>query len=314
MLKKYKLRGFFKIEVVDEKTRLVEKSLPVTNNLILTQGKDFVAQRSFVENILYCAVGSGSSAPLLSDTGLANELARTNTVDGSVTSACLTSLSSNVYSLKKTFKFSTITSPVTYGEIGWSYSSSSGANLFSKALIIDINGNPSPVQLGVGKYLRVVYTLEITLTPNTSQTGSANISGWTTNGSYMLQKIGLRSITADGSLSYYDSADDCNEPSAAADFFLGTSSAALASFGSATDRSAGTNYVKGCALEYLGNGVSYKKVSFGKGEAVSSTLRSLGVGKVGSSTTETGFAYVFDANQTKGSEFLLPLKIIYSWS
>jgi hypothetical protein len=249
----------------------------------------------------------------LSDTGLTGEVDRTGTVDDEVEVPCQTQLTGNVYSLTKTFKFGVRGSPVNIGTIGWSPSASSGNNLFSKALIIK-NGVPDVITLGAGQYLRVRYTLQITISPSTTQTGDANITGLPVPGQYMLQLIGLRSITANGSLDYYDAGSDCNEPSANSEVFLGTSSSALASFGSSANRSGGTNYVSAAANSYAGNGRLFKQASFGKGVAASSTLRSMGVGVAGSSTTNSGFVFLFDSNQTKSTSNILLLKFAYSWS
>lgn len=314
MRKHYKLNGSFALEVVDGATHRVERSLPLKNNLILNQGKNYVAQRSFVENILYCAVGTGTTPPLLTDTGLSNEAARTGDVATEVTTPCETTLVGAVYSLKKTFKFGVQASPLAIGEIGWSYTATAGANLFSKSLIIDEQGNTTVIVLAPGKYLRVAYTLQITIGPSTSQSGDAGITGWTAPGVYMVQKVGLRSILSDGSLSYYDSGNDCNEPSGAGTIFIGTSSTAPAAFGSAVDRSGATNYTASISNQYLGAGALYKVGNFGKGSAVNSSLRSMGVGPAASSTSNTGAVFVFNANQAKGTDFILAIKVLYTWS
>lgn len=308
----YSLKGLFSWEIVNADGSVFDGE-PTRNNLILTQGINAIASRSFVENMLYCAVGSANSAPLLSDTGLGNEVNRTGDVDTSVTDACLTSRAGNVYSLTKTFKFPVRTVSTSLGEIGWSWSGSPGNNLFSKALIVK-NGVPAQITVSIGQYLRVRYTLQITLGPSTAVAGSANIVGWTAPGQYMTQLIGLRSITSSGALGYYDAGNDCNEPSASAGIFIGTSSAALAAFGSSTDRSGGTNYLGSSSNSYLGNGVMVKLLSYGKGVAASSSLRSMGVGTTAAPQTNSGFVFLFDSAQTKLSDYILPLRFIYSWS
>lgn len=310
-MRNYSLKGFYSWEIVEN--GVVVNSEPTHNNLILSQGIDYVAQRSFVENILYCAIGEGSSPPILSDTGLSGEVDRTGNVDDEVATPCITQLTGNVYSLTKTFKFGVRASPVNIGTIGWSYSSSSGNNLFSKALIIK-NGLPDVITLGVGQYLRVRYTLQITISPASAQVGDANITELAAPGQYMIQRIGLRSITSNGSLSYYDAGNDCNEPSAQSEVFLSTNSTTLASFGSSANRSSGTNYVSAALNSYSGNGVLYKQAAFGKGSAASSTLRSMGVGVTGSSTINSGWVFLFDSNQTKSTNRILLLKFVYSWS
>lgn len=309
----FKLKGVFSWEIVDSKGNVVD-SEPTTNNLILTQGIDAIATRSFVENILYCAVGGGTTPPLLSDTGLQSEIQRTGDVDTSVADACYSSVSGTTYSLSKTFKFPVNSFPITFGEIGWSWSNTAGNNLFSKALIVK-NGVPAQVTLSVGQYLRVRYTLQINLGTGAVQTGNANIVGWpSATGQYMTQYIGLRSISSDGSLGYYDAGLDCNEPSGSSALFIGTSSTALAALGSAANRSGGTNFTSATANTYLGNGLLTKTASFGKNVAASSTLRSMGIGTVSTPQTNSGFVFLFDTDQTKGSDYILPLIFTYSWA
>ena len=315
MHKHFKLKGFFKIEIVDAETGLVETTLAEKQNLILNQGKDFVAQRTFVENILYCAVGAGTTSPLPSDVGLQAEVMRTGNIETNIAVPCQTTLASNVISFTKTFAFPVSVSPTTIGEIGWSWTPTAGNNLFSKSIIANQQGVPGPVTISPSKYLRVYYTLQVTIGPAGAVSFGASIAGWpTSTGQASMQYIGLRSITANGSLSYVDAGLACNEPSGTSEIFIGTSSAALAAFGSSTNRSAGTNYTNGAANNYKGNGVLWKTASFGKNNAASATLRSMGVGIVGSSYITSGYVCLLDSNQNKDTTYLLPLRFIYTWA
>lgn len=310
----YGIKGFFTLEIVDELSGRVELRAPVKNNLILNQGVDYVAARSFVENMLYCAVAVSAVPPLLTDTGLVGEIMRTGDVDGSVENSCITTLVGNVYSITKVFRFPTLLTPTTIGTLGLSYSATAGNNLFSKSLVITESGGPGPVTAGVGKYFRVSYTIQITIGPSTVQTGSANITGWTAPAQWMMQYIGLKKLNANGSIGFWDAGQDANEPSASAGIFLGQSSAAPAAFGSTVNRSGSTNYVTTSSNTYLGGGRLIKQGSFGKTASDYINLRSMGVGVAGSSTSNTSFVTVFDGNQTKGADYLLPLQFVYSWA
>jgi hypothetical protein len=310
---KYGLKGIYKIDVIDSITKKVVKSTGLHNNLILNQGIDYIAQRSFVENILYCCVGGGTLPPLFTDIGLASELARTGNVDSSTN--CSTSLVGNVYSLTKIFTFPISQGVLSIGEIGWSYSSSIGNNLFSKALVQDFNGNYGPLIVYAQQYIRVQYTLQISLSPTSSTAGASNIPDWvSSNGTYCLQFVGLKNISSNGAVGYYDAGNDCNEPSSVSVGFLSTSNSALSSFGSSTNRSAGTNYIQNISKNYLGSGLLYKQISFGKFSAISSNINSMGVGTGATPYTNSGFVFVFNSAQTKASGYLLPLKFIYSWA
>lgn len=309
----YGINGFFIFETVDDATGVVE-SCPVKKNLILNQGIDYVAARSFVENMLYCALATSSVPPLLTDTGLVNEVMRTGDIDNTVENACITTLVGNIYSTTKVFRFPTLLSPITIGTLGLSYSATPGNNLFTKSLVITENGNPGPVTAGTGKYFRVSYTIQITIGPATPQSGSANITGWTVPAQWMMQYIGLKKLNSDGSVGFWDAGQDANEPSAVAGIFLGENSTALAALGSAVNRSGSTNYVTTSSNTYLGGGRLIKQGSFGKTVSDYTSLRSMGLGVVGSSTSNTSFAVVFDGNQTKGADYILPLQFVFSWA
>ncbi len=307
----YKLRGEYRWEIVDEATGTVERASGRTN-LILNQGIAYTAVYSFAECAQYCAIGAGNTAPLLTDTGLTDERYRTGNLDTSLQTYASTSLAGNAYAILRVFKFSDVSPFTAYGQIGWSPIATAGSNLFSKAQIVNETGSPQPVTVPAGKYLRVYYTLTVTLSPTASTAGNSNIVGLNVAGTYSMQFVGLRSITSSGSLSYYDAGNDCNEPSAASTFFIGRSSLALTSFGAAADRSGSTNYTTTASSTYVGNGLTRKRGSFAKTAANDTALRSFGNGLTGSSTVNSGFVFVFNAVQTKDSDHILTVDIYYN--
>ena len=121
MNREYKLEGEFFYEIVDEKTQKVLVKSKKKKNLILNQGLDFLALRSFVENVAYCAVGSSTVAPLYTDTGLIGEFDRTANLDTSLANYASTTLTGNVFSFTRVFKLDTNVNPAYYGTVGWSY-------------------------------------------------------------------------------------------------------------------------------------------------------------------------------------------------
>lgn len=312
------IRGEFWWELVDEATGLVAESSPVKRNLILNQGFDYAAQRSFVDNVSNCAIGTSTNAPLLTDTGLTSEAVRTNILDTSIANSALTTLSGNLYSFRRIFKFAanTISHTSGYGEIGWSYSTTPGANLFSKAQLMDTGGNPGSIIVPTGKYLRVYYTITLTLIPSTSIHGPNNIDSFgSTAGTGGLQLIGLKKLNADGTTGNWDVGVDCNELYSTVDVFIGDSSAALAAFGASTNRSGSTNYVASPytgSYQGAGSGVMWKTGTFAKTSANDAALQSMGLGPVGSSTVNSGYAFLFDAPVTKDNLHLLTVTFVYS--
>lgn len=164
--------GRYKVMVVEGGKVVHER--PFANNLILNQGKNQWGDGtgSFAYLVRACAVGTGTSAPAATDTGLQSEAKRTITYY-TASGGCGYSDVGNTRTLRRTFDFSVESGAVNYSELGWSYSDSAGANLFSRTLI-----SGGTVSLTSGQSLRVVYELAITVSPSTSTVESLNVSGW----------------------------------------------------------------------------------------------------------------------------------------
>ncbi len=310
----HSLKGFFTWQIVDSASDKILSSNDLQQNLILNQGLDYVASRTYAANIVACAIGSSVIPPLNSDTGLTNELARTITYDTAYL-PCLTSLSSNTLSIRKTFKFATQTQDQQFGEIGWSYTSAPGNNLFSKAQLLDTNGNPILLTVYRNQYLRVTYTLQITLAPATPLANGNVIDGWTTaTGQSQVQLIGLQGVSSDGSLTSFDAGGTANEPSELADIFISTNSTALATIGSCIDRSGGAGETGATLSTYTNGSFSrYKTVTFGRSYS-GSTFRSMGIGISGDAIVHNTYVELLDTNQTKSASFELTINIVYAWN
>ncbi len=308
------IKGFFTWQIVDGNTNKILLSNGLQQNLILNQGLDFVAVRTYAANTIACAVGSSIIPPLNSDTGLTNELARTITYDSSYL-PCLASLSGNTFSIRRTYRFATQTQDQQFGEIGWSYTATPGSNLFSKAQLLDINGNPILLTVYRNQYLRVTYTLQVTLTPSTPLTNGNIINGFpgSATGSNQIQLIGLQGVSSDGVLSDFDVGGQANEPSQTSSIFIGTNSTALASFGTTIDRSSGASET-GAVLSSYSNGTfsRFKTVTFGRSIS-GTTFRCLGIGPSAGAATNNTYTELFDTNQTKSASFELTINIVYAW-
>jgi hypothetical protein len=146
------------------------------------------------------------------------------------------------------------------------------------------------------------------------QSGDNNIVGFPSNtGNYQLQLVGLKKLNPDGTTGNWDAGIDCNELYSTVDIFLSRSTNAPAVFGTAVNRSASTNYINDTLTKsYAGNGIMTKTGNFGKLSANDMLLRCMGYGPVGTSTTNSGFVFVFSANATKDNTSLLSIGFIYS--
>ncbi len=308
------IKGFFTWQIVDSITNEIIALNDLQQNLILNQGLDFVAVRTYAANTIACAVGSSVIPPLTTDTGLTSELARTIAYDSTYL-PCLASLSSNIFSIRRTFRFATQTQDQQFGEIGWSYTDIPGNNLFSKAQLLDVNGNPVLLTVYRNQYLRVTYTLQITLTPVTPLANGNFIDGGpgSSDGTSQIQLIGLQGVTSDGTLSDFDAGGQANEPSQTASIFISTNSAALATFGSTVNRSVGANEIGATLSSYsAGSYSSFKTVTFGRSIS-GSTFRTIGIGPSAGAATSNTYTELFNTNQTKDSSFQLTINILYSW-
>lgn len=201
-----KLRGWMRYELVDRSGIIIRAgAMP---NLILDQGLDQIASQSllFVNDagaapttwfpiIQYCAVGTDSTAPAASQTGLGTELARTNTT---YTTDTMARPSNGTYQLTRHVEFDYAQANGNLTEWGFSYASAAGGNLFNRALFLDGGGSPTTVTKTSSYKLRIIYTLEIALSPTSMTAGSFAVTGvGTVSGNYVLLGTSSASLGAD---------------------------------------------------------------------------------------------------------------------
>lgn len=137
----------------------------------------------------YCAVGSSSSSPKNSDTTIGSLIAYTNTTFTSNVIAFSGAEPYYTYT-RRSFTFGTggavgNISEVTIG------GSTNGTNIFSRALILDGNGNPTTITVLSDETLYVTYELR-TYPPTDQFTGSVVLDGVTYN--YVAMSCNIDSI------------------------------------------------------------------------------------------------------------------------
>ena len=184
-----RMEGRIHYQLVDREGKIVDEG--ESHNLVLDAGLDLVASHGLGQGIFaYCVVGTGSTAPAATDTGLVAELTRTNTTwqgDSTVRT------SNGVYDISRYFEFTYGAANGNLTEFGFSPNSGTGANLFSRALFRDGGGSPKTITKTSSEKLRVNYTLTVTLTPVTSTVGSFTITNVTPaplTGHYLLIQPG----------------------------------------------------------------------------------------------------------------------------
>ena len=152
----------------------VRESRPVCSNLILDQGKNawFTGATRINNFNLYCAAGTGTATPAVTDTGLGSELSRTGTM---LTGAgnCGTSFGATSLTSRRTHDFPVEVANRNYTELIWSHAPEAAANANIRVLI-----SGGTVTVLIGQQLRVVHDLTVNMGPTTEQTETLSITGW----------------------------------------------------------------------------------------------------------------------------------------
>ena len=293
-------QGFFSWVVISEDDKVSSWSKGRSPNLILNQGLDGIAQRTWADSFIACAVGAGSVPPSPAQTGLTFELKRT-AVYLQMEGACDSNIIDDNFVIKRTYVFPVESSTVIYREAGFSHSLIAGNNLFSKIAL------PSIV---VNARERLIIQYELFLKVKDKPLISDPIKGVNSNGELKFQKIGLYGVDKNGVSVAFDEANGCNEPSINSKGFLSTNSAPPAILGSCVNRST-VAFEKDLILKnYISGSFSRAKtLSLGVKEAMGS-WRSLGIG---ASPSFNGLIYVSTENFSKGYGYL-NVDFVYNWA
>ncbi|MFD3005457.1 hypothetical protein [Thermus tengchongensis] len=149
------------------------------HNIVLDNAYDtLIAQHGFIFLSRYAVVGTGSVPPSPTQTGLANEIARTQLdQNGSSNTRTITRPADGVYDINVAREFTeTQVGNMNLTEWGFSPSGTSGENLMSRELFRDGNGTPIVITPDSDQRLRLIYTIRITISPLTAP-ASINIDG-----------------------------------------------------------------------------------------------------------------------------------------
>ena len=178
----------------------VVEERPATCNLVLDACFDnFFTGAMGIGNITrYCAVGTGTGTPAVSDTGLGSEVARTDTMlTGS--GNCGTSYASLAFTMRRTHDFDPVSSPQNFTELIWSHVSTAGANANIRVLI-----SGGTVSLTTGQQLRTVHGLTANCSPTKTQSGTITVANWpmgtatSTAGTWAWQALGFSTVDTSG--------------------------------------------------------------------------------------------------------------------
>jgi len=165
-----KIKGRYKLDIFKSNGELKE-STGWFNNMILNQGKDKFATYARALLLSTCQVGLSNITPAATDVSLGSLLASTTTRStDSNTISVSPRYSSVVYTY--TFAAGSAAGNITEVGVGWGTTNS----LFSRALILDGDQNPTSITVLSDEILTVTYELRGYI-PETDATGVINISG-----------------------------------------------------------------------------------------------------------------------------------------
>ena len=154
---KIRMEGFYSFKVSNSKGESRDLSGIIAEdhkNLILDVGLNALGTTSVVSA---CKVGTGVTPVAVSQTDLATPLATTSTLQSSSTGRNSTT---PYYTWgRRTFRFSQGAAAGNLTEVGVTYGG--GSSLFSRALIVDSEGNPTTLTILSDEWLDVTYELRI---------------------------------------------------------------------------------------------------------------------------------------------------------
>jgi len=285
----------------------------VGDRIVFNSGEEakIVSRTSAVEVEVDAANAVGTtqfSVYYTAQTGLVSEAKATNTYLTGVGN-CGSSRVTDTITHKRTFDFTAEIAPVNYTEIG--LRPAVGGNLFSR---IKLAG---PVAVGVAQQLRVVYTLDVIMSPAVSAALNLTVTGWgVLPGDHRLEGVGLSSMDANGVVNtVFDSSSNSAEPcvyGANTSIYASDSSAGFsANYGDASPARTATGYKDIPAPSYtLGVFYQDKVVTFAVGEC-NGTVRTIGIGNSNSAPPcnagRSSYAFIMDSNQTKVNTHTLTL-------
>lgn len=159
--------ALFKLIVHKGNPEQPSKETSLFHNLVLDAGLDRLSVGSAINRV---CVGSGNSAPVVTQTALDAFIASTTTTQGSDISGTQVATSPYYYWVRRTYRFGEGIAAGNLSELGIGWSNT---NLFNRALIKDANSNPTTITVLADEFLDVV--VELRLYPKMSFTNSFNL-------------------------------------------------------------------------------------------------------------------------------------------
>jgi hypothetical protein len=282
-------------------------------NLILNQGLDKIGTTSILTLFQCCAAGTGNTATAVTQTGLVAEVARTSTILSGAGNTGTTTPNALTRVYRRTFDFPALGTDRNISELGFSDSSSVGANLFSRVLVA-VGGTPTAVTVTATQQLRVIY--ELTLSVNAVD-GNFNVNFGGTWGSVTgvsrVQAWVFPTLNTNGTVSTGE------EPFGMNSAWVSTSTAAHSAVGTNSDRFTGqtvSSASSGVTAGYTA-GTYYRErtTTFALNNA-NHSIGCIGIQGVGGGSTgqNSGWVALFSAPKVKTNTQTLSVTTRISWA
>ena len=241
------------------------------------------------------------------------------------TGNCGSSIAANVVTYLRTYDFAIETSPTTYTEVGVAWQTT-GSSTFSRIML------PVTVSIDTGQRLRLVYQLQATFLPTSSQyVTNATVNGWpvtpatNTNMTESIQLLQASSVDTSGNSSTtYAPLEPAGIGSVSCAFWASTNSESIVAFGATPpdrDSFGSADVATSTADVYVqGSYTLYKNATFGLSRMNYQNLRSFGFGshnpasRYAYRSSGQAFAMLFEQSQSKYNTQTLSFTYQWTWS
>ena len=159
----------FKLIARKASTEEITRETDWFKNIVLDTGLNRMSVGTWIDRV---RVGSGNSTPAASQTQLDNTIASTTTVlSGSDSITKQTTTSPYYAAAKRTYRFGEGVAAGNISEVGCGWGT--GLALWNRALVKDLNGNPTTITVLSDEFLDVI--IEVRYYPTQSFSGSFNL-------------------------------------------------------------------------------------------------------------------------------------------
>ena len=158
----------FKLVARKASTEEITRETEWFKNIVLDTGLNRMSVGTWIDRV---RVGSGNSTPVASQTQLDNTIASTTTLFGSGSVSKQTTTSPYYEAVKLTYRFAEGVAAGNISEVGCGWGT--GLALWNRALVKDLNGNPTTITVLSDEFLDVI--VEVRYYPTQSFSGSFNL-------------------------------------------------------------------------------------------------------------------------------------------